>query len=297
MSPSERLQVASGKIYSDTQILGSSNDSLTTPSFSFKEESNTGMYHVSNQTLGFVTGGIEAFHVSPTDFTITSNLTVGSNIIANGNLTMNNRLVVSTLKINRKSGVDVNVTSSSVRGFSNVSTGIILDIGSNAPASGQSMRVTWSNNSELMRLTGDGNVGVGTSSPGYKLHVSGDIYATGNVTAYSDMRAKSNLDVIKEPLNKLSQLTGYTYDMTDNPDLTTKITPRFTGVIAQDLEKVLPEAVHKDKDGKYSVAYGNMAGLFVESFKELIEENKVLKYRVNTLEKRLEVLERMIGST
>jgi hypothetical protein len=140
-----------------------------------------------------------------------------------------------------------------------------------------------------------GNVGIGTSSPSYKLHVSGDIYATGNVTAYSDARAKSNLDVITEPLNKVAQLTGYTYDMIDNPDLTTKITPRFTGIVAQELEKVLPEAVHKDKDGKYSVAYGNMAGLFVESIKELVKENKELKNKVSSLEERLEALERLIG--
>jgi hypothetical protein len=295
IAPSERLHVSSGKIYSDTQILGNSNDNVTTPSFSFLEDSNTGMYHPSNDTLGFVAGGVEAFRVSPGNMSITSNLIVGSNITANGNLTMNNRLIISTLKINRKLGIDANVTSTSVRGFSNVSTGIILDVGSNAPASGQSMRVTWSNNTELMRITGDGNVGIGTASPSTRLHVSGDIFATGNVTAYSDLRIKTNLEVISNPIEKVSQLTGYTYEMIEDPDLSTKITTRFTGVIAQDLEKVLPEAVHKHNDGKYSVAYGNMAGLFVEAIKELTSENKELKNKVKTLEERLERLEALIG--
>jgi hypothetical protein len=156
----------------------------------------------------------------------------------------------------------------------------------------------WSdkNSRGILAVTGDTErVGVLTTTPSYTFHVVGDIYATGNVTAYSDARAKSNLDVITEPLNKVAQLTGYTYDMIDNPDLTTKITPRFTGIVAQELEKVLPEAVHKDKDGKYSVAYGNMAGLFVESIKELVKENKELKNRVSSLEERLEALERLIG--
>ena len=147
-----------------------------------------------------------------------------------------------------------------------------------------------------MIITQAGNVGIGTTSPSYKLHVSGDIYATGNVTAYSDIRAKSNLEVITSPLEKLSQLTGYTYDMVDNPDLTTKISSRFTGIIAQDLEQVLPEAVHKDQDGKYSVAYGNMAGLFVEAFKELANENKCLKQNILTLEDRIAKLEQLIGA-
>jgi Chaperone of endosialidase len=142
-----------------------------------------------------------------------------------------------------------------------------------------------------------GNVGIGTASPSYKLHVVGDIYASGNVTAYSDMRAKSNLEVITSPIDKISQLTGYTYEMLDNPDLTTKITPRYTGIIAQELEHVLPEAVHKDKEGKYSVAYGNMAGLFVESIKELTNENKELKNKVYTLEERIIKLEQLLLGT
>jgi hypothetical protein len=43
---------------------------------------------------------------------------------------------------------------------------------------------------------------------------------------------------------------------------------RYTGVIAQEILSVLPEAVTEDEKGMYSVAYGNMAGLFIEGFKE-----------------------------
>ena len=151
------------------------------------------------------------------------------------------------------------------------------------------------NNGDIGAWTTTG-LGVGTISPSYKLHVSGDIYSTGNVTAYSDIRAKSNLEIINSPIEKVSKLTGYTYEMISPPDLTTKITPRYTGIVAQDLEKVLPEAVHKDKDGNYSVAYGNMAGLFVEAIKELTVENKELKNTVLTLEERIFKLENIIST-
>jgi len=128
-------------------------------------------------------------------------------------------------------------------------------------------------------------LGVGTETPSYALHVFGSIYSTADITAYSDVRAKSNLEVITTALDKVEQLTGYTYDFihmsASNHDMSTKITPRFTGILAQDLEKVLPEAVHRDEEGKLSVAYGNMAGLLIESIKELSKKNVALEQKVD----------------
>jgi hypothetical protein len=136
-------------------------------------------------------------------------------------------------------------------------------------------------------LTSAGNFGINVASPSQVLHVGGNILATGDVTAYSDSRSKTNLEVISSSLEKVSQLTGYTYDFIDSNvavDKTTKVSQRFTGILAQDLEQVLPEAVHRDQDGFMSVAYGNMAGLFVEAIKELKLEVQTLKERVRVLE-------------
>jgi hypothetical protein len=213
----EDITVIGGKVYCDTQILGSTNDSSNVPSFSFREDSNTGLYHPSNDTLGFVAGGIETFRITPGQFTINStldvasNLNVGSNIIAGGSLTMVNRLAIASLKINRKQGLDVNVTSTKVLGFSNAFNGIILDVGSNAPASNQSMRVTWSNNTELMRLTGDGKLGVGTSNPSSTLDVSGVITGQ-NVLALGSV-SQSNMRMPPIPMTSntlIYQGTTYT---------------------------------------------------------------------------------------
>ena len=100
---------------------------------------------------------------------------------------------------------------------------------------------------------------------------SGNYTATGNITAYSDERVKENIEVIPEALNKVKQLSGYTFDRTDFvPDAETGVMPetRQTGVIAQEVIKVLPEAVMTMDDGKYAVAYGNMVGLLIEAIKE-----------------------------
>ena len=97
----------------------------------------------------------------------------------------------------------------------------------------------------------------------------GSVTASGNVTAYSDARLKTDLEVIPNAIEKVQQLTGYTYTRTDSGE-------RQTGIIAQDLIKVLPEAVNDS--GEYmSVAYGNIVGLLVEAIKELRAEVAELK--------------------
>ena len=90
--------------------------------------------------------------------------------------------------------------------------------------------------------------------------LSGSFTATGNITAYSDLRLKSNIEVIDDALAKVMSLRGVNFDMNGE---------RSTGVIAQELELVLPEAVRDNEDGMKSIAYGNIVGLLIEAIKEL----------------------------
>jgi hypothetical protein len=114
--------------------------------------------------------------------------------------------------------------------------------------------------SNLFVDTQTGRVGVRTTTPSYPLHVIGDIYGTGNITAYSDKRAKSDIVKIENALDKIDQLNGYTYTMNDE---------RYTGLIAQEVLPVLPEAVVGSEETSYAIAYGNMMGLVIEAIKEL----------------------------
>jgi hypothetical protein len=118
----------------------------------------------------------------------------------------------------------------------------------------------WSSNSSNMFTYC--NVGIGTSNPSYPLHVVGSIFSTADVFAFSDARYKTDLQGIQNAVGKLKTLAGYTYKIDDDEH-------RHTGLLAQDVEAVLPEAVSMASDGRLALAYGNLAGLFVEAFKEI----------------------------
>jgi hypothetical protein len=118
---------------------------------------------------------------------------------------------------------------------------------------------------ELMRIVGsNGNVGIGTSAPSAKLHVIGDILASGNVTAYSDIRVKDNVEQIAGALDRVQRIRGVTYTRTDQADKER----RYAGVIAQEIEEVLPEAIF-DNGKLKAVDYNATIGLLIEAIKEL----------------------------
>jgi hypothetical protein len=100
--------------------------------------------------------------------------------------------------------------------------------------------------------------------------LGGSLYAAGNVTAYSDRRIKTDIVNIPDALEKVCKLNGITYTRTDTGE-------RGTGVIAQEVMAVLPEAVFGSEEELYSVAYGNIVGLLIESIKELKKEIDILK--------------------
>jgi hypothetical protein len=98
------------------------------------------------------------------------------------------------------------------------------------------------------------------------MQVTGSITASQNVTAYSDIRLKTDIKTIENGLDKVSKMRGVTFDMTEGPG---------SGVIAQELEQIAPELV---KDGEYkSVAYGNLVGYLIEAIKELKEKVEELE--------------------
>lgn len=64
---------------------------------------------------------------------------------------------------------------------------------------------------EVMRIKGSGNIGIGTASPSQKLHVAGNICATGTIGACSDIRYKKGFTSIRKPLQSLLSLNGFYY--------------------------------------------------------------------------------------
>ena len=118
---------------------------------------------------------------------------------------------------------------------------------------------------------------------------SSGVEVSGDVNSTSDIRYKKNIETIDNALDKVQSLKGVTFDW-DNDAFPEKenskkreFTERATGVIAQDVEKVLPEAVRENEDGFKNVAYGNMVGLLIEAIKEQQAQIDELKAEVAEL--------------
>jgi len=116
------------------------------------------------------------------------------------------------------------------------------------------------------------------NNTGTALNVAGSIVAAGNVTAYSDIRVKDNIEPIHNALDKLGQINGVTYTRTDLEDKER----RYGGVIAQEIEAVMPEAVFDD-GVKKAVDYNATIGLLIEAVKEQQAQINELKLMIHQL--------------
>lgn len=137
--------------------------------------------------------------------------------------------------------------------------------------------------SSLSIDTGDsvqfGGLGAGTSA------ASGEVRATGEITAFysSDIALKENINPIENALNKVMSLGGYNYDWKDSyVEKRGGIDGYFVrksdvGVLAHEIEKVVPEAHATREDGTGAVRYEKIVPLLIEAIKDLNKEIKELK--------------------
>ena len=242
--------------------------------------SSTKMHMANDGTLGLGTSSPSSLlHLY--DSTDTSSSTTGTTL-----LTLDN-FVGSDLN-QQKTFIDFRLFDTNTNETPQVRIG--AEVGANTDANTQEMEgegafVVYTNDTsgtsgtatglnERLRVSSNGNVGIGTSTPSSTLHVVGSILASGDITAYSDDSLKTNVQVIDNAVGKVEQLRGVTFDRIEDGSTS-------TGVIAQELKEVLPEAVHTDEQGVHSVAYGNVVGLLIEAIKEqqkqideLIKANK-----------------------
>src|SRR5205085_126939 len=113
-----------------------------------------------------------------------------------------------------------------------------------------------------------GNVGIGTTTPEYTLHVNGSVAGVGNYNNVSDARYKTNIATFDNALDTILNLRGVTFDWKrdDYPGMNFSDGKQI-GFLAQEVEKVLPELVTTDRKGYKSVAYANVVPVLVEAVK------------------------------
>lgn len=132
----------------------------------------------------------------------------------------------------------------------------------------------WTNGAGGAIYYNGGNVGIGTASPSQKLAVNGNISANGYFHA-SDARLKSNI-ITSPGLSIIERLRGVTFDWKNDRALS-------AGVIAQEVEQILPGAVHTDANGMKSVEYDQLIAPMIEAIKEQQEEIETLKRQIEEL--------------
>jgi hypothetical protein len=134
--------------------------------------------------------------------------------------------------------------------------------------------------------TGHGQLTIGPQNTGYAhfytdrslyyfnkgIDVSGNVRSNGTPLT-SDIRWKENIEPLNDALDLVSQLRGVSYDWTDP----SRGEGRQIGVIAQEVEQVLPEVVHTDSQGYKSVEYAKLVAPLIEAVKTLKHENESLK--------------------
>ena len=124
--------------------------------------------------------------------------------------------------------------------------------------------------------------GTATGAPSVIMGLSsstGNLSVGGTVTANSDRRIKKNIVTIDNALDKVLKLRGVTFQRTDTED--DKV---LMGVVAQEVEEVIPEVVSlgdpDDPDSIKSVSYGNMVGVLIEAIKEQQKQIDELKKQI-----------------
>jgi hypothetical protein len=117
------------------------------------------------------------------------------------------------------------------------------------------------------------------ASTGPMLLVGGEIAATGNITAFytSDKRLKENIIPISNALDKVDKLNGVTFDWKEGYADVHSAKGHDVGLIAQEVEAIIPEIVNTRDDGYKAIKYEKLVALLIEAVKELKEEVDELK--------------------
>ena len=134
------------------------------------------------------------------------------------------------------------------------------------------LHANFATGSNIFVDTANSRVGVGTTVPSTTLQVSGTITCT-DINSTSDIKLKENIHSINNPLDKVMQINGVGFRWKDTKE-------EALGVIAQDIEEVLPELV-KENDHHKSVNNNGLIGVLIEAVKEQQRQILELKAQLN----------------
>ena len=140
--------------------------------------------------------------------------------------------------------------------------------------------------SERMRITSGGNVGIGTESPSYKLHVNGSVAGVGAYNNLSDVNWKKNIQDITYGVDKILQLKPITFNWL-NEDYGDRLN---IGFIAQEVEEIIPNIVTTAEDGTKSLAITDLIPVLTKAIQEQQAMIETQNTKITELETALQAL-------
>jgi len=187
------------------------------------------------------------------------------------------------------------VSDATIRIEGAVDDGALLQLyeGSTARAS-----LTWSPSDYLSLSTANpvhnlalqpvgGNVGIGTTTPGFTLTVAGTSWCTSGSWSGSDIRWKENIETLSNPLERVLRLRGVKFDWKQEEFKDNNFPEeRQIGIIAQELEKEFPELVTTNEDGYKAIAYDRFTAVLLEAIKVQQKEIDELKEDIERLKQQ-----------
>ena len=197
------------------------------------------------------------------DVTVSRDLTVSRNLSVSGDATINSVTVSAGATIN---GLTYPVSDGSVGEVLLTNGSGSLSFGSVSGFLGSVVEDTTPQLGGNLDLNSKSITGTGS------LSITGIVTATDFNTS-SDLNLKENIHVIENPLSKVLSISGVTFNWKDGGS-------ESAGVIAQEIEEVLPQLVKNSDDGK-TVNYNGLIGLLVEAVKDLTREVEELKGSIN----------------
>jgi hypothetical protein len=234
---------------------------------------------------------------SGTLITLNSNSQVNGNLVVNGTVSATNLISGSSqVSYPALSNIPAGIVSGSSQvnadSITNFDTNVKDKLNTDTVVSGSSQitktlqEVTTAGNTTSTSISITNNTASTSKTTGALLvtggiGTSGDIFAGGDVVAYasSDRRLKNNLELISNPLQKINQISGYSFVWNEEKQDIYKGTDY--GVIAQEIEEILPELVDTRENGYKAVKYDKLVSLLIEGIKDLSKQVDELKEKIN----------------
>jgi hypothetical protein len=255
------INASTGITCGNLQSTNINTTNITTATINASTGITCGNLQVSNINVTIITSG--AFLISAGGFNATYNSnTLGSLITTGGNIGIGKNNPSYKLDVVG----DINFTGNLYQN----------DIIFSGGGGGSSYWTLFGNDVAYTK----GNVGIGTTSPGYKLHVDGKIYSSDMITAFSDIALKENINNLNNSLDKIKECRGVSFTRKDTQE-------KHIGFIAQEIETIFPELICMNTlTGYKSIAYGNMVAILLEAIKELSEKVDLLSNKLNASEEK-----------